>query len=398
MVSKATLNTDSCMMYSSLDEPPIDPPPKYSAINEDTGKQNVESKPKMLPIIVPQSTKQAGALYNAFSCPFMRCYSPDLAYLGISEEKFLEVIDGLNEVFILHPLFQTINVAGLAVSMVPHHIAQLLGRVISSGGGIGGSALSYVRTKKYVKQLNEETFWPKGLCLRIRSTKKMLNAIGFEGGNNAFKSHFPNINNVEDAEMCSYFGRRQEIDQHEVLLDALDGRVASLTKDVPSVIKPTNWMDNMSSWQASRAEKKQVRKEAELWRKAQEKGYDVQKETRHEQRNVDKVLLKIEKYEKYRDNAKTPKKYKHAEEELVKLRSDLRKEERTRDKKVAEKMRDFRREGSKFTENTAKTAMRLRWIVIMPKASIGLDEDLVDDEELADDEKVCDEKYSVKTA
>lgn len=55
-------------------------------------------------------------------------------------------------------------------------------------------------------------------------------------------------------------------------------------------------------------------------------------------------------------------------------------------------MRDFRREGSKFTENTAKTAMRLRWIVIMPKASIGLDEDLVDDEELVDDEKVCDEK------
>lgn len=373
------------MMYSSLDEPPLDPPPKYSAINEDISKQNVESKPKMLPIIVPQSIKQAGALYNAFSCPFMRCYSPDLTYLGISEEKFLEVIDGLNEVFISHPLFQTINAAGLAVSMVPGHIAQLLGGVISSGGGIGGSALSHVRTKKYVKQLNEETFWPKGMCLRILSTNKMLSAIGFEGGINAFKSHFPNINNVEDAEMSSNFGSRREIDQHEVLLDALDGRVASLTIDVPSVIKPTNWMDNMSSWQASRAENKQVRKEAKLWRKAQGKGYDVHKETQYEQRNVDKVLLKIEKYEYYRDNAKTPKKYKHAEEELIKLRSDLRKEERSRDRKVAEKMR-FRREGSKFTENTAKTAMGLRWIVIMPKASMSLDEDLVDDE------KFCDEK------
>lgn len=58
--------------------------------------------------------------------------------------------------------------------------AQLAGGVVQILSVIGSAGVSIVRVKRYLKKSTEEIFKPRGLCLRIMGTKKMMGAVGCE--------------------------------------------------------------------------------------------------------------------------------------------------------------------------------------------------------------------------
>lgn len=58
--------------------------------------------------------------------------------------------------------------------------AQLAGGVVQILSVIGSAGVSIVRVKRYLKKATEEIFKPRGLCVRIMGTKKMMGAVGCE--------------------------------------------------------------------------------------------------------------------------------------------------------------------------------------------------------------------------
>ncbi len=66
-----------------------------------------------MPFCLPQS----GAGFG-FDTPFARGYNEALQQVGISQETFLDFVDGLNMAMISSPPLQVVNVAGFAIGFV----------------------------------------------------------------------------------------------------------------------------------------------------------------------------------------------------------------------------------------------------------------------------------------
>ena len=59
-----------------------------------------------------QTTELTKPLRGAFYSPFARVYIRELEEHGISRDEFVTFIDGLNESFIAHPIFQGLGIVG----------------------------------------------------------------------------------------------------------------------------------------------------------------------------------------------------------------------------------------------------------------------------------------------
>ncbi len=63
------------------------------------------------PVCLPQ-------MERGFDMPFARGYAPALAEVGISQEVFLDFIDGLNTALIASPPLQVVDFVGLVIGFV----------------------------------------------------------------------------------------------------------------------------------------------------------------------------------------------------------------------------------------------------------------------------------------
>ncbi|THY65484.1 hypothetical protein D6C95_10557, partial [Aureobasidium pullulans] len=135
--------------------------------------------------------------------PFARCYPPALQSIQnpISQEVFVDFLDGLNGVFVAHPSM-------LAIGSSP--------------------MMSFLRVRKYMQKINQELFRPSGLKAKIVSTKKMISLI---------KSK--TTDGKDRLVLCS-LGEKCEENPQDRLLRTLDGYVSPLSFDVPSQALPTN--------------------------------------------------------------------------------------------------------------------------------------------------------------
>ncbi|THX82442.1 hypothetical protein D6D05_03846 [Aureobasidium pullulans] len=153
-----------------------------------------------LPIAIPQTSNLFGVKHLS---PFARCYPPALQSIQnpISQEVFVDFIDGLNGVFVAHP-------GMLAIGSSP--------------------MMSFLRVRKYMQKTNEELFRPSGLKAKIVSTKKMISSIRFRttDGRNRLV-------------LCELDEKCVENPQDR-LLRSLDGYVSPLSSDVPGQALPTN--------------------------------------------------------------------------------------------------------------------------------------------------------------
>ncbi|KAH8652677.1 hypothetical protein BGZ60DRAFT_568882 [Tricladium varicosporioides] len=151
------------------------------------------------PIVVPQTTNLF--FIKSFS-PFSRSYAPALASLPnpISQPDFLSFIDGLNEAFLSPPMFQAMHVIGgglLGSQILP---AQAVGGVFQVTSLLGSAGFTIVRVRKYLKKTNTAIFEPRGLVVKLMSTKKMMASIGFEEVDEKGKLRLPPLEDVDDLE------------------------------------------------------------------------------------------------------------------------------------------------------------------------------------------------------
>ncbi|KUJ15006.1 uncharacterized protein LY89DRAFT_784042 [Mollisia scopiformis] len=146
-------------------------PPQYSEysmpMNSDLQK----------PVVIPQQTNIF--MIKTFS-PFARAYSPAFSTLPnpIPKDEFISFIDGLNKAFISSPIFQAAHVVGgglLGSQILP---AQAVGGVFQVVSVLGSAGVSVIRVRRYMKKANANIFAPRGLIVKIMSTKKMMTEVG----------------------------------------------------------------------------------------------------------------------------------------------------------------------------------------------------------------------------
>lgn len=63
---------------------------------------------------------------------------------------------------------------------------------------LGSGGVSIARVSKYMKTANRKDFMPRGLLVKIMSTKKMMAAIGFDYGDGKGKPALPPFDALKD--------------------------------------------------------------------------------------------------------------------------------------------------------------------------------------------------------
>ncbi|TIA71981.1 hypothetical protein D6C76_07069 [Aureobasidium pullulans] len=172
-----------------------------------------------LPIAIPQTSNLFGVKHLS---PFARCYAPALESIQdpISQEVFVDFLDGLNGVFVAHPSM-------LAIGSSP--------------------MMSFLRVRKYIQKTNQELFRPSGLKAKIVSTKKMISSIKSKTTDGKDRLVLCSLGEVgttpiscDKIEYITDIHQKCEENPQDRLLRSLDGYVSPLSFDVPSQALPTN--------------------------------------------------------------------------------------------------------------------------------------------------------------
>lgn len=329
---------------------------------------------------------------GAFFSPFVRAWVPQLESHGIQREDFLTFIDGLNEAWVSHPIFEGLGLVGGVLGMVHGvHPVQIAGAALQFTSGAASAATSFVRTKAYVKAVNADLFHPAGLHATISTTKKMVQEVGYPEE----RIRLPPLETMED------WDREATAHAHDAVLDgkmdlpsddprarrlqALEGYVMPLNFDVPNVTSPDNFMRKIGSANAARRARKQERKmrekreertkkQAESLKERDKEMAKLQKDLAKEREKLDKELRK-EKEEKKRRKA-----LREYEKEEAKILKDMAKEQEKCDRELGKGKRRGEKNRTEVDKKEEKDANGIRWVVISRWNGDGRsDEDSVDD-------------------
>lgn len=320
-----------------------------------------------------------------------------MAAHGIQQVKFLAFIDGFNEAFVAHPIFQGLGVAGAVMSMAYGvHPVQWAGLGLQISSGMVSAATSYLRARQYVQAINMELFNPAGLHVTVMTTKKMMVKIGLPG--EQLKLHPLSADApTPDANVLAYESQ-SEVQQLPELeharaqsLKALQGQVMPLNFNVPEAKTPDSLLQKMGANQVSRLSKKQQTKAQKKREKANEEIVKMNAEADKEQSKGDKDVLKkqreaekeISKLERELEQEKSVSKRleasKKLQKEKSKLLNEVEKEAKKRDEKVESKRQDARKEIEKVGKSESKIANKIRWLVISKWE--GQESDMSEDED-----------------
>lgn len=179
---------------------------------------------------IPETSNLFGVKHLS---PFARCYPPALHTIQhpISQEVFVDFLDGLNGVFVAHP-------GMLAIGSSP--------------------MMSFLRVRKYMQKINQELFGPSGLKAKIVSTKKMISSIKSKTTDGKDRLVLCNLGEVgttpvscDKMEYTADIHQKYEENPQDRLLRSLDGYVSPLSFDVPSQALPTNSVEKALSTSTS---------------------------------------------------------------------------------------------------------------------------------------------------
>lgn len=313
----------------------------------------------------------------------MRAYVAELASHGIEQEAFLAFVDGLNEAFIAHPIFQGLGMSGMVMTFA-HGIppVQWAGMGLQLTSGLTSAATSYVRTRSYIKIQNGQLFHPSGLHVSVMSTKNMMEKVKYPHDG----LQLPPMDTLADIDSSAAASALDEPttqpfnicadDPRMRRVRALEGYVMPLDLDVPPPVMPDNFLRKMSAAQSERLARSQSKKIAKARREADkkydEKSREADKKRCEADKKIEKRIQKVEKervkMERKLDKVRDPRK---RDEIVLEFEKDSRKRDRSieketfeRDKEVAKEMRDAYKEHDKIEKKEAKTAMKVRWLVI----------------------------------
>ncbi|KAH6664234.1 hypothetical protein B0J14DRAFT_706664 [Halenospora varia] len=394
----ASSRGDAMSVASSSYTQPAHPSPYPHSMNQiaELSSSISTSSPRITqlekPIVVPQTTNLF--FIKSFS-PFSRSYAPALASLPdpISQPDFLTFIDGLNEAFLSPPMFQAMHVIGgglLGSQILP---AQAVGGVFQVTSLLGSAGFTIVRVRKYLKKTNSTIFAPRGLVVKLMSTKKMMAAIGFEDVDEKGKLRLPPLEDVSDLETGmggegvqvgvervgtggsggSAKGKEKEKgevreDPRVLRLKALKDYISPLTLDVPQEIghsgpvskyggAPLRWMNKKQLGKLDKARGKSI-KERE---KSAGKVEAATMETDESIRGLERQITSLRRHTIENGSVGSGSR---AESELAMLESTKREELERRDTVVKEIQQKGDKKLNKVFKKEEKIANRILWVVI----------------------------------
>lgn len=258
---------------------------------------------------------------------------------------------------------------------------QLAGIGLQAASIAASGATSYVRTRQYVKAINESYFHPAGLHLHVFDTKKMTAKVNYPEE----KLKLPPLDFTTDLPPPTEGMDRKESRQQSVAqvmeqndprlrrIKALEGYVLPLDLEVPQPATPDNLLKKMSATKAAKLERKQngkmQKKHSKMLRKQQRaEGKGVKGEAKLErlESRLEATELELERHksgeivdsgtslrELERERAKLSRKVdkKNAKVERRALKADTKQPKRER---KAEKRLD------KLERKESKTADKIR--------------------------------------
>lgn len=330
--------------------------------------------------ITKYSVEVSKSIKGAFFSPFARAYIPELDAHGISCNDFVAYIDGLNEAFVAHPVFQGLGIVGgvlqMAYGVQP---AQYAGMGLQVAAGLASAATSYARTRAYIKATNKDLFHPAGLHVNVLTTKKMLAKVGYPEE----KMQLPPLNTSDDLIIQPGMKRKEaakaaaeqaseQNDPRMRRLEALKGYVTPFNLNVPAQVVPDNFFRKMGATQAAKMEKKQDRKSMKRQTKhykgeARLEKLESRKDSRQTRLESELAVLDAEfdkqlsmtddpvQQEKLRANHENDR-----SKRVRKLEKRLAKSER----KIEKRSRKHEKKTSKLDKKEEKIAHKIRWLVI----------------------------------
>ncbi|KAK4945639.1 hypothetical protein LTR10_015258 [Elasticomyces elasticus] len=297
--------------------------------------------PLQKPVAVPQVSPALGA-------PFARAYAEVLQSYDINPVVWTEFVDNFNVLLTGSPPLTALSVAGQALSFVPVHYLGLAGTGLQMAAGLGKYAMVKTRCAHFVKRSNEQFFVPRGLKVKILKTEHLARICGVSLEEFMVKPLQPgtNLDNVGGP-----LDRR---------LEAVSGRVADLTLNVPPPTEQTNILAKISAKESAHSEAKMNKKTMKNREKAMEKmpttpgGVNAKA-----QKDLDKLDKEEEKV--YRKETEPRK----IEKELRKIEEDRRKVMEDAQKDAAKDQEDSIKE-----DKEVKKSKKGLWIIVFNRDAV----------------------------
>lgn len=202
----------------------MQPPPPYS-----------EYEPLSSPIVIPQ-------LSNQFGSPFSRAYAPILESRGIEKHDFLEFIDGINIVSTPNIIFLTMLLAAEVLDATNVDVLEMAACGLAVAAVVGTIVVCKRRCKMYLKKSNKYLFNPRGLQVKILSSKELAPLLGVES-----RMHL----------LCPFDDDQKDLTIHERRMYGIKDKVYPLDFNVPPPSKAKNLLAKVAAYQVSRSYKTQ---------------------------------------------------------------------------------------------------------------------------------------------
>lgn len=263
---------------------------------------------------------------------------------------------------------------------------QLAGIGLQVASTAASGATSYIRTRQYVKAINESYFHPAGLHLHVFGTKKMTAKVNYpqeklELPPLDYNTDLPPPTDGMDRRDSRQQTAAQVMEQNDPRLrriKALEGYVLPIDLNVPSPATPDNLLKKMSAAKAAKLERKQnrkmQRKHAKLLRKKERsEGKSSKREAKLErlESRLEVTELELEK-QKSGESVGAAKSMSELERERAKLSRKVDKKNAKMEKralkaetKQPKRERKVEKRQDKLERKESKTANKIRWIVIV---------------------------------
>ncbi|KAL2839105.1 hypothetical protein BJY01DRAFT_250645 [Aspergillus pseudoustus] len=329
------------------------------------------------PIVIPQVSRSAR---SEIMIPFLRAYSPALSACKITEPDFLAFLDGLNEAWIANPVLQATSIAGSVMGMI--HPVEIPGMVIETVSEAASEGSSYLRTRRYLKKVNESMFEPRGLRVKICGFKDMLGVVGVtetwvrgclelrkrKTGNGRGECDRDDDDvTLEELENLLEAAEETDVERSHPrlqMLQALEGYVAPLERvGLPVNMEKPNMLRR---WNASFAAKEEQKRTAGM-----EKKYDEMRKRRAEKYReaINEVLRKNREIERLDEKiTKAQASRAHSDKETAKkierLTAEIDKIERRKQERVRQKLESANENREKLEQKEWEDTRKIKWLLI----------------------------------
>ncbi|KAM0541626.1 hypothetical protein ACHAPJ_013174 [Fusarium lateritium] len=103
---------------------------------------------------------------------FIRGYAPVLEGVGIDQAAWLDFLDKFDESTKTSPWIEVINLAGIGGNFVPLASSMAINAAVMLAVDVAKNVQNRQRTNKFLAKINEEYFYPKGLCCLVMTWRQ----------------------------------------------------------------------------------------------------------------------------------------------------------------------------------------------------------------------------------